>query len=61
MAAELESSVSIGCHAFTKMTDDVDKQRLLGSRQTGDTATFQAITLEAQRKERYIIIPHSLL
>lgn len=55
LAAQFQSSVSIGDHSFTHMEEDIDKQRLLGGQPSYTTADPQTanMTTDLQHKQRY--------
>ncbi|XP_031783736.1 protein GDAP2 homolog [Nasonia vitripennis] len=52
LSAHLETSVSLGEHAFTQMQGDLDRQRLLGERPTADPLA-DIMLKQMQHKERY--------
>ncbi|XP_037774427.1 protein GDAP2 homolog [Penaeus monodon] len=55
LAAQFQSSVSIGDHAFSQMEEDIDKQRLLGGQPAYATADPEtaSMTSDLQHKQRY--------
>ncbi|XP_050689363.1 protein GDAP2 homolog [Eriocheir sinensis] len=55
LAAQLQSSVSVGEHAFSHMEEDIDKQRLLGGQPSYATADPEtaSMTTDLQQKQRY--------
>ncbi|XP_048512891.1 uncharacterized protein LOC105690405 isoform X1 [Athalia rosae] len=52
ISSQLETSVSLGDHAFTQMQGDLDRQRLLGERPLADPLA-DIMLKQMQHKERY--------
>ncbi|XP_015589859.1 protein GDAP2 homolog isoform X3 [Cephus cinctus] len=52
LSSQLETSVSLGEHAFTQMQGDLDRQRLLGERPLTDPLA-DIMLKQMQQKERY--------